>query len=78
MNIAEAFVEYMEDLSMGTLGSTIYINSVPQEAPDAVRDRSPQAPASAISISRNLRSRGTTPAYIRRNPLALPSYSPFF
>lgn len=36
MNIAEAFVEYMEDLSMGTLGSTIYINSVPQEAPDAV------------------------------------------
>ena len=35
MNIAEAFVEYMEDLSMGTLGSTIYINSVPQEAPDA-------------------------------------------
>ena len=36
MNIAESFVEYMEDLSMGTLGSTIYINSVPQEAPDAV------------------------------------------
>lgn len=36
MNIAEAFVEYMEDLSMGTLGSTIYINSVPQKAPDAV------------------------------------------
>lgn len=36
MNIAESFVEYMEDLSMGTFGSTIYINSVPQEAPDAV------------------------------------------
>lgn len=36
MNIAESFVEYMEDLSMGTFGSTIYINSVPQDAPDAV------------------------------------------
>ena len=36
MNIAEAFVEYMEDLTMGTLGTNIYISSVPQEAPDAV------------------------------------------
>lgn len=36
MNIAEAFVEYMEDLSMGVLGTTIYINSVPKEALDAV------------------------------------------
>lgn len=36
MNIAKSFVDYMEDLSMGIFGSTIYINSVPQEAPDAV------------------------------------------
>lgn len=33
-NIAKSFVEYMEDLSMGTFGTDIFIGNVPLETPD--------------------------------------------
>ena len=34
MNIVEAFVDYLEEKEFGTLGTDIFISSVPQEAPD--------------------------------------------
>jgi hypothetical protein len=35
MNIAESFAQYMEDQGFGTLGTDLFIASVPQNAPDS-------------------------------------------